>query len=126
MKSYIILQLMPFLMAFSSGHSLPNQDDIKGKWAFPDSSREIEVYKQNNKFFAKIIKTSGNDDKEKIGHIMIKDMVYDLEKNNYHGEVNSPGGMTASGELKLINENKLRIDVRKFFIHKSYILTRIQ
>lgn len=113
-------------MAFSSNLSLLHQDDIKGKWKFSDSSREIEVYKQNNKFFAKIITASGNDVKEKVGHIMIKDIVYDLEENKYHGEVSSPDGMTASGELNLIDKNQLRLDVRKLFIHKSFTLTRVQ
>jgi uncharacterized protein (DUF2147 family) len=101
--------------------------DITGKWAFPDSPREIEIYKQSNKYYAKIIKVSGNDEKEKVGHIMLKDLVYDQTNKKYTGEVNSPSGMTASGELVLIDENKLQINVQKFFIiNKSYTLTRIK
>jgi uncharacterized protein (DUF2147 family) len=126
MNRRIFLLLMPlalFLLSFQ--HQTTNE--ITGKWAFPDSSREIEIYKQNNKYYGKIIKVSGEDKKEKIGHIMLKDLVYDQADKKYTGEANSPSGMTASGEIVLLDENRLKISVSKFFIiNKSYTLTRIK
>ncbi len=122
----IFLLLMPIALILLS-FQYQKTNDITGKWGFPDSPREIEIYKQNNKYYAKIIKVSGTDEKEKVGHIMLKDLVYNQTDKKYTGEVNSPSGMTASGVLVLLDENKLQICVQKFFIiNKSYTLTRIK
>ena len=117
--AYILLLVIPFSL-FAQG------DEIIGKWKFPGNSREIEIYLENNKYYGKIIKTSGKNKNEKIGHIMLKDFIYNHTDMKYTGKINSPSGMTASGELLLLNENELKISVRKFFIHKTYILTRVK
>lgn len=122
----IFLLLMPIALLLLS-FQYQKTNDITGKWAFPDSSREIEIYKQSNKYYGKIIKVSGKNEKEKVGHIMLKDLVYDQTDKKYTGDVNSPSGMTASGELILLDENRLQISVSKFFIiNKSYTLLRIK
>ncbi|MCX6721674.1 MAG: DUF2147 domain-containing protein [Candidatus Staskawiczbacteria bacterium] len=122
----IFLLLMPIALVLLS-FQYQKTNDITGKWAFPDSPREIEIYKQSDKYYAKIIKVSGKDEKEKVGHIMLKDLVYYQTDKKYTGEVNSPSGMTASCELVLLDENKLQINLKKFFIiNKSYTLTRIK
>lgn len=119
----LILPLSLFLLSFQYQETI----EITGKWAFPDSAREIEVYKQNNKYYGKIIKVSGEDEKEKVGHIMLKDLVYDQTDKKYTGKANSPSGITASGKIVLLDENRLQISVSKFLIiNKSYILTRIK
>lgn len=121
----ILLLLMPITL-FLQSFQHQNTTDITGKWAFSDSPREIEIYKHSNKYYAKIIKVSGKDEKEKVGHIMLKDLVYDQTVKKYTGKVNSPSGMTASGKLVLLDENRLQISVKKLFISKSYTLTRIK
>jgi len=119
----LILPLALFLMSFQNQETI----EITGKWAFPDSPREIEVYKQKDKYYAKIIKVSGEDKKEKVGHIMLTDLVYDQTDKIYSGKANSPSGITASSEIMLLDENRLHIKVSKFFVvNKSYILTRIK
>lgn len=119
----LILPLTLLLMSFQNQETI----EITGKWAFPDSPREIEVYKQNDKYYAKIIKVSGEDKKEKVGHIMLTDLVYNRTDKIYSGKANSPSGITASSEIMLLDENRLHIKVSKFFvINKSYILTRIK
>lgn len=122
----VFLLLMP-LALFLLSFQYHNTNEITGKWAFFDSSRVIEVYKQNNKYYAKIIKISGEDENEKVGHIMFKDLVYDQADKKYTGKANSTSGITASGELVLLDENRLQISVSKFLvINKSYTLTRIK
>lgn len=121
----IFLLLMPIVL-FLLSFQYQKTYDIIGRWAFSDSPREIEIYKQNNKYCGKIIKISGENEKEKVGHIMLKDFVYDQSEEKYTGEINAPSGMTASGELVLLDENKLQISVQKLFISKSYTLTRIK
>ncbi len=117
---------MPMVLLLLS-FQYQTKKDITGKWAFSDSPREIEVYKHNNKYFGKIIKVSGRDEEEKVGHIMLKDLVYNQAGKKYIGKANSPSGMTASGELILLDENRLQISVSKFFVvTKSYTLIRIK
>lgn len=121
----IILLLMPvvfFLFSFQQQKT----NVLIGKWGFEDSPREIEIYIENNMYHGKIIKVSGENEKEKVGHIMLKDFVYDQAGKKYTGEVNAPSGMTASGELVLLNDNKLQISVKKLFISKSFTLIRIE
>jgi uncharacterized protein (DUF2147 family) len=100
--------------------------DITGKWVFIDSKREIEIYVQDSKYFGKTIKVSGRNDKEKVGHIMLRNFVYNQSDRSYSGEINSPEGMTASGKLELLEENKLKFSVKKIFISKTSILKRIK
>jgi hypothetical protein len=113
------------LIVFSSFQS-QRANDIIGKWGFIDSPREIEIYFENNKYYGKIIKISGEDTKEKAGHIMLKDLIYDQSENRYVGKMNTPSGMTASGELVLTDRNKLKVSVKKLFFSKSFTLKRIK
>lgn len=119
----ILLFLFPLLMLLTS---FKNSDSITGKWVFNDSPREIEIYKENNKYYGKSIKVSGKEKKEKVGHILLLDFVYDPAEKEYNGNINSPGGMTASGVLSVVNEQKLKFSIKKLFISKSFTLTRIQ
>lgn len=117
------IPILLFLLAFQYQTS----SEIIGKWAFPDSPREIEIYIQNNTYFAKITQISGEEEDEKVGHILLKDFVYDKFDKKYSGEVDSPLGFKASGKLVLLDENRLKLSVSKFLvIKKSFTLTRIK
>lgn len=121
--SKIVLLVLPLVLI---SMSLEENVDITGKWIFQDSPREIEIYMENYKYFGKIIKVSGKNDNEKAGHILLKDFVFDQSDKHYSGEVNSPDGMTATGQLIMLDENKLRFSLRKLFISKTFILKRIK
>jgi len=115
-----------FMLIFTSLHAQNNNvKDITGRWAFSDPPREIEIYSENNKYYGKIIKVSGKNDKEKLGQIILKDFVYNQSEKKYTGTVNSPKGMNASGVLIFMDSKRLKINVRKFIFRKSYILKRI-
>jgi uncharacterized protein (DUF2147 family) len=122
-NNQILLFLFPLVLLLTSFKS---NESITGKWAFNDSPREIEIYKENNKYYGKIIKVSGTEKKEKVGHILLLDFVYNPSEKEYTGNINSPGGMSASGVLSVLNENKLKFSIKKLFISKSFTLTRIQ
>jgi len=127
----LFLMLMPIALILLS-FQYQKTNDIIGKWTFSDSPRnssprEIEIYKQDNKYYGKIIKVAGNNNKEKVGQIILNNFVFDESSMRYIGKVHSPSGMTASCKLVLLDENKLQISVQKFFIiNKSYTLTRIK
>jgi len=121
-KQFFLL-LLPLVLLLTS---FKNSDSITGKWLFSDSPREIEIYKENNKYYGKIIKVSGTEKKEKVGHILLLDFIYNPSEKEYTGSIKSPGGMSASGVLSVLNENKLKFSIKKLFISKSFTLTRIQ
>lgn len=121
-KLFVIL----FLSAIVTSFNYQTSKDITGIWLFNDSPREIEIYTESNKYFGKIVKPSGENDKEKVGFIILKDFVYDSSDGSYSGEINSPDGMTASAKLVLLNENKLKFSVKKLLISKTFTLNRIK
>lgn len=123
MNKNIVLLLLPLVLILTSFKS---NESITGKWVFSDSPREIEIYKENNRYYGKLIKVSGTEKKEKVGHILLLDFIYDPSEKEYTGKINSPGGMSASGILSVLNENKLKFSIKKLFISKSFTLTRIQ
>lgn len=101
---------------------ITQSDEIVGKWKFTDNSREIEIYREDNKYYGKIVKKSGENDKMKIGHIMLKNFIYDQSLKKYTGEINTPLGMAASAQLVLIDEKKLEVSLKK---RKPFILEKI-
>jgi hypothetical protein len=123
MNKNIFLLFLPLVLILTSFKS---NESITGKWVFSDSPREMEIYNENNKYYGKIIKVSGTEKKEKVGHLLLLDFVYDPSEKEYIGNINSPGGMIASGILSFLNENKLKFRIKKLFISKSFILIRIQ
>jgi len=122
-NNQILLFLFPLVLLLTS---FKNNDSITGKWVFSDSPREIEIYMDNNKYYGKITKVSGTEKKERVGHILLLDFVYNPAEKEYNGNINSPGGMSASGVLSVVNEQKLKFSIKKLFISKSFTLTRIQ
>lgn len=68
-----------------------------------------EMYSRTGMFCAEIIKISGKDEKEKVGRIMLNDLVYVRAGKKYTGEGKSSSGITASGGLVPIDENKPQI-----------------
>lgn len=122
---YKLIVLISLLVALTSFNS-QTQADITGKWSFSDSPREIEIYLEKNKYYGKIIRVSGKDGKEKVGHLLLREFVFDQSGEKYTGQINSPGGMEASGELELLTESTLKVSAKKIIFSKSFTLTRIE
>ena len=119
----VVILFLPLVLLFTS---FKNNESISGKWAFSDSPREIEIYSVSNKYYGKIIKVSGTEKNEKVGHILLLDFVYNPSEKEYTGNINSPNGIRASGVVSILDENKLKIKIKKLFISRSFTLTRIK
>jgi len=107
-------------------YSVNAQSEIIGKWKNENSGSIIEIYKQNNLFYGKIIKVSGNEPKEKVGHLLLDKLTFNTTTGKYTGKVNSTTGMTADCELELINQNRFKMTVTKLFIKKTQIFVRTE
>lgn len=113
--------LMLFASCFSNA-----QSEIIGKWKNEDSGSIIKIYKQNNLFYGKIIKVSGNEAKKNVGHLLLDKLNFLTTTGKYSGNVNSTNGMTADCELKLINQNRFQMTVTKLFFKKTQIFERTE
>jgi len=120
------IKSLSILLMLFSGYIANAQSEIIGKWKNEESGSIIEIYKQNSLFFGKIIKVSGNEDREKAGHLLLDKLTYCKETGTYTGIVNSTNGMTAECELKLKNQNTFQMTVTKLFIKKTQAFIRTE
>jgi len=52
-------------------------DEILGVWLTSDGEMKVSVYKQNEKYFGKIVYVKNSDKKNDIGKIVMKDLVFE-------------------------------------------------
>jgi len=98
--------------------------EITGKYQLKDSKRVLEIYLQNSKYYGKIIKND-NGVEVKNGHILLNGFAYNSKENIYTGIVISPKGITADGELEVIDKKTIRLTVQRFITTKSFIFEKI-
>jgi uncharacterized protein (DUF2147 family) len=120
------IKSLSILLLLFTGYIAKAQSEIIGKWKNENSGSIIEIYKQNNLFYGKIIKVSGNEAKEKVGHLLLDKLTFLTTTGKYTGNVNSTNGMTADCELKLINQDRFQMTVTKLFINKTQIFVRTE
>ncbi|MBL7886837.1 MAG: hypothetical protein JNJ52_08820 [Flavobacterium sp.] len=125
MKKMVLYSVIVFFSILLMSFISISNSAITGKWIFSNSKRQIIIYEDKNVFFGKIIEVSGEDKDEKKGHILLKDFIYDNQKNLFKGQMIAPSGMKANGELRLINNNEIELVVKKMLFSKTIILKKI-
>jgi len=70
------LFFLTVLFVTSSSFAQTKSDDILGTWLTSDGERKISVYKQNEKYFGKIIWAKSSDKKDEIGKIVMRDLEF--------------------------------------------------
>jgi len=108
------------------GNLAYSQNKIVGEWENQETSNYIEIYNQDNMFFGKVIKVSDDESKNKVGHILLNNLVFNISTKRYEGNVKSTSGITAHCEIELINQNKFQLTVKKLFIRKTQIFIRTE
>lgn len=97
-------------------------DALIGKWQNPDGSRRMEIYKNGNQYFGKIIWLKSNNDNVKIGDIVLKNIVF--SNNQWTGMITAKGNeMNCS--ITMMNSNTINIKAKMGFISKSKAWARI-
>ncbi len=124
MKTLTVVAVM--LLAGLSAHAQTKADDILGTWWNAEKTSKIEVYKNGDKYFGKIIHLeSPNDEQGKprvdkdnpdtklrnrplMGLVILKGLEYDGDGEYEDGEIYDPkSGKTYSANAELVNRNKL-------------------
>ena len=120
------IRIFSILTLLLFNHFVNAQSEIIGKWKSEKNSSLIEIYMQNNIFYGKIIKVSGNESKEKVGHLLLDNLIFNPSTKRYKGLVNSTHGMKADCIIELLNQNKFQLTVTKLFIQKNQIFIRTE
>ena len=126
MNSKFLALLIVLLAGFFTGnlYAQANPDDILGIWYNEEKDAKIKVYKENGKYYGKIVwhKTgpdispydSKNPDPElrkrkKLGLIILKDFIYD-DGQWEDGEIYDPkSGKTYSCNIKMQKDGSLNV-----------------
>lgn len=119
-KVFSVLSLM-FVSLFNF-----SQSTIEGNWENEENGFVIDVYNENNMFFGKILTVPNEDDKDKVGHLVLNELVYNSSTKKYEGVVKTTLGISAHGEIELLNENRFRLTVTKLFFHKTQTFVRVK
>lgn len=122
-KSKSVLLAIIAIVFFSS-FRFQNHEKILGKWLSQDKSRKIEIYKQDKKYFGKIIGTTVESLKSKIGHVILRDLEYNPTENKFNGNVVTPDGFKATVEVFMLKDYEMKFIVKKWFVTKTILWYR--
>jgi uncharacterized protein (DUF2147 family) len=110
-------------------------EKIVGIWFTDDKTSKIQIYKNESKYFGKIIWMAKNESKEElkvkpqVGYQIFRKFTFEGKNVWSGGQVSDPrSGMTVSGKLTLKDKNTL--NVRGYLgapmFGKTVILSRVE
>jgi len=138
---YSTLKISLFFLLLSIPNFAQQEDDIIGKYLLPNNL-EIEVYKENQYFSAKIIalnnykegqtKDCKNTDKSKrnellLGKIVLTHLIFDSTTKQWkNGKMYAPDkGVTVNLKVTKINEKEATVVGSKYFFWKTITWKKI-
>lgn len=121
MKSLILTTVVIFLFL----SVLQAQHSLTGNWKNEETGSSVEIFKKNDMFYGKVIKVEGNNDKEKVGQLLLTEIKFESSSHTYKGRINAANGFTASCEIEFIDENRLRLTAKKLIMKKRIEFSRI-
>jgi uncharacterized protein (DUF2147 family) len=90
-----------------------SRDDILGVWMTENNEAKVNIYKEHEKYFGKIIWSSKKEENH-INVIVLKNFEY--QNNKWVGTIYEPRHQhDAKGEIKKINIDKIEITGYAFF-----------
>lgn len=123
-KTLTVVAVM--MLAGLTAQAQTKADDILGIWWNQEKTSKIEVYKNNGKYFGKIIHLEEpNDEQGKpkvdkdnpeaklrtrplLGMVILQDLAYDEDNEYEDGNIYDPkSGKTYSANAELVNKNQL-------------------
>jgi hypothetical protein len=130
-----------FIILFTGFSFAEEADVIIGKYLLPNDL-EVELFKEDGKYFGKIValnnyrdgetKDTKNIDSSKrndplLGKLIIKNLVYDAEGKTWvDGEMYGPDkGIHVNLEITEVKEDEIVIVGSKFIMHKTMAWKRI-
>ncbi len=112
----ISLIITSFSAKINSSIISDDSQKIVGVWFTDDKTSKIQIYKNENQYFGKIIWLAALESKEelklkpKIGYQIFRKFTFEGKNVWSGGQVSDPrSGMTVSGKMTLKNENTLNV-----------------
>lgn len=121
MKSFILTTVAIFLFL----PVLQAQYSLTGNWKNEETGSSVEIIEKDDLFYGKIVKVKGNNDKEKVGQLLLTDITFVSSSKTYKGQINAANGFTAACEIEFIDENRLQLTAKKLFVKKRIEFSRI-
>jgi len=132
MKNIISVVILIFLASVAIAQ---NADDVIGKYRLPNNL-DVEIFKDNNKYFGKIIALNGyedgetkdfkNPDKTKrnellLGKIIIENLEFDKDENQWiNGNMYGPEkGMVFNLKVTEIRDKEIEVVGSKYFFRRT-------
>ena len=132
MKNFFIMVILVFS---ASGVFAQQAEDVIGKYRLPNNL-DIEIFKDENKYFGKIVALNGyengetkdfkNPDKSKrneflLGKVIIENLELDKEKKQWiNGSMYGPEkGMVFNLKITEIKQNEIVVVGSKYFFRKT-------
>lgn len=105
--------------------SAQNADKIIGKWKDTDHlEKQLEMYKQDNKYFGKSINDKSKPSKN--GTLVFKDLVRNEKTRSYQGVLINPDNNNEYKiGIELVGENDFKFKVGKFIFFKTFNFKRM-
>jgi len=122
----MIIKTLSILMIFFIGNTANLQNDIVGVWENDKMGYTIKIFKQDNQYFGKIIVVASDKSDDEVGHILLRNLVFDENNKLYSGEVKMRNGMSLNCKITLIHRDRFQLTVKKLFIKKTKMFKRIE
>ncbi|GAB3691291.1 hypothetical protein GCM10027592_09190 [Spirosoma flavus] len=124
--SFLLLSLLPATSKSSNDHTA---DQILGRWLFPAKGSSVEVYRNGDRYFARIadVSTTGSQvfglEKDQL---LMRDLVFDGKAWTGGELIHPKTGHHFGIELKLVDSQTMTATVYKGYkwLHKEFVLTR--
>ena len=118
---FIFLVLLPITSLFSA----PKANDIIGIWLNPDGNRKMEIYKEGDKYFGKIVWLKDSEDKAKVGDIVLKNFSFNGEE--WEGDIYiAQKKRDLFGTIEMDDSNTINISASVGLISRSKKWKRVE
>jgi uncharacterized protein (DUF2147 family) len=112
------------LFSFSNFKDDNTSDAILGNWENLDGGRKMEIFKNNNLYFGKILSVTDKNVKVKPGDIVLKNLIY--TKDTWIGQLKIPAKENDFDvKITMPSINQLKIVASYGILSKTKIWKRI-
>ena len=124
MKKFKMTTLIVGMLFLAKGLSAQTADAVLGVFENAEGNRKMEIYKENNQYFGKIVWQSTTKGKVKAGTVLLKGFTY--ENGKWNGRLYVPArDNDYPAVLTLPDSNTLRITVKAGFTSRDKDWKRI-
>ena len=125
MKKRVLFIISILLIASTFLFAQLFSGNIIGKWKNPTGEKIMEIYKQNDLYYGKIVECT--DHEVPLGTMILKGFKFVADENEWKGEIYLPKqGKSYPGTLTLKDEKTMLIEVSIGFMSRTKEWKRVE